>query len=156
MSQQCALSAKRANCILGCIKHSMASWSKAVILPAYLPLVCPHLEYCLQFGLHNIKHDIKAFESIYRRSTKLLKSLEGMFYEKRLRVLRLSSLGKRRLRGDLTAFFNFLKSGSGGGGAGLFYMVLDDRTCWNSIEFHKWRFKLDIRKIFFTMRVVKH
>ena len=48
-SQQCALAAKRANCILGCIKHSITSQSKAVIVPLYLALVWPHLECCAQF-----------------------------------------------------------------------------------------------------------
>jgi len=70
--------------------------------------------------------------------------------------LGLSSLKKRRLRGDLIALYSFLRRGSREGGAELFSLGINDRTCWNRSKLHWGIFRFDSGKHFFTNKIVEH
>ena len=110
MSQQCALTVQRDNCILGCIK-SVASRARQVIMPLWSTLVRPHLVYCVQMGSPQYRRDMDLLERVQRRATKMIQEMEHLSYEDRLKKLGLFSLKKRRLWGTMRVACQYLNGG---------------------------------------------
>ena len=93
-------------------------------------------------------------EYIQRRATKN-DAMDVLSYEDRPTELGLFSLEKRRLQGNLTAAFQYLKWDYRKEGGRLFCRVCCTRTRKNGFKLKENQFKLDKRKKSFTLRVVR-
>lgn len=73
-----------------------------------------------------------------------------------LRTLILSSLEKRRLKGNFIALYCFLRRESGEEFADLFSLGSSNRMCGKGSKLHQKLFRLDIRKYVFTERMMQN
>jgi len=85
----------------------------------------------------------------------MIKEMEHLSLEERLRELGLFSLEKRRPWKHFIAAFQYLKGAYKKAGEGLFTTASGDMTRGNGFKLKEGRFRLDRRKKFFTLRVVR-
>jgi hypothetical protein len=152
-SGQCAKAVKSANRILGMIRRTFTYLTRDVFISLYKSMVCPHLEYCVQAWRPHLVKDIMMLEAVQRRATKLIPNMQHMSYEERLKILNLTTLETRRLRGDLIEVFKMVK-----GMENINYEIFFEKSISNTRghdhKFFKPACRLDARKYFFSHRVV--
>ena len=153
-SKQCLAAAKKANSVLGMIRRTIKSRSKEVIVRLYKALVRPHLEYCAQVWCPYLKQDISVLEKVQRRATKMIRSCRDYSYEDRLKYTDLPSLESRRIRGDMIEVFKLIK-GHEKVDVNLFVSKSNNRRGrGHQYKLAKSRSRLDLRKYYFSNRVV--
>jgi hypothetical protein len=154
-AEHCHKVVSKANQILGLIRRSFDFIDKQSLTYLYKGLVRPHLEYgnVVWSPLH--KKDATLLENVQRRATKLAPEVAELEYEERLRALKLPSLMYRRLRGDLIEAYKLTHG---------FYNVdvesylprsTEERTRGHKYKIKKQPSRLDIRKHYFSLRVVE-
>ncbi|NXP52376.1 E2AK2 kinase, partial [Heliornis fulica] len=104
----------------------VASRLREVLLPLYSALVRPHLEYWVQFWASQFQKDIELLERVQHRATKMMKGVEHLPYEDRLRELGLSCLEEA------------------------------ERTRVSESKLKHRKFHVNLRKSLFTVRVTDH
>jgi Reverse transcriptase (RNA-dependent DNA polymerase) len=95
----------KANSMLGLLKRTFASRDVGIWTRLYTTYVRPHLEFAVPVWNPYLKGDIAKLEGVQRRATKVAHHMKGKSYEERLKLLGLTTLEERRIRGDLIQFY---------------------------------------------------
>ncbi|GAB0178307.1 hypothetical protein GRJ2_000296000 [Grus japonensis] len=133
-----SLGCKHANCIQDCIKRGVTSRSREVILPLYSALVRPHLEYCIQLWGPQYRRDMELLERVQRRATKLIRGLEHLSCEDRLREC--VQPGEEKAPGRPYSSLPIPEGAYRKAGEGLFTRACSDRTSDNGLKLKEGRF----------------
>ena len=152
--KQCLEARNKASRMLGMINRNVSYKSKDVIMKLYDAYVRPHLEYCIQAWAPYHVQDIEMLEKVQRRATKLIPGLRDLDYGDRLKELNAFSVRRRVLRGDMIHLFLMLNCQGAGEFKNWFEIVSGSRTRGHKQKIRKHNFRLDVRKYFFSQRVI--
>ena len=153
---QCLAASRKANTILGFIARNFECKTPDVITRLYTSLVRPHLEYAVQFWSPYFQKDEKKLESVQRRATKLIPGFRALPYEERLKRLDMFSLKDRRIRGDLIQTFKIVKNIDNVNRDNFFELSSQLTTRNNGLKLKGQRFNTDLRKNYFSVRVINY
>ena len=107
-SIQCVKAARKARSVLAMVRRNFKRLDADNLLLIYKTYVRPHMEYCIQAWSPHLVKDIQVLESVQRIATRMVSKLKKLPYESRLHRLGLTTLERRRIRGDLIETFKIL------------------------------------------------
>ena len=146
--------AKQANSILGLISRTINNKNKDAIIKLYKALVRPKLDYCVQVWSPYLKKDINRIEQIQHRATRMINGFWKFDYESRLDKCKLIALEDRRTRGDLIEVYKLINGIDKVDYRNFFELVNSDKTRGHRYKLVKKRCKLEVRRNFFSQRVI--
>src|SRR6218665_1051626 len=90
------------------VRKTIVTRDKDTILRLYKTLVRPQLEYCIQVWSQYLQQDMEKLEKVQRRATKMIQGYKYLSYKERLIRCGLTTLEKRRSRGDLIEAYKII------------------------------------------------
>ena len=153
-TRQCKQAYSKASKALGLIGRTISFKSKDVLLRLYKTLVRPHLEYCSSAWSPYYEKDKFLLERVQHRFTRMVPGLKLMSYESRLERLGLWTLEERRHRADLLEVFKMYKGLTTTPFTDFFSFSSVAITRGHSAKLEKHHCHLELRRHFFSMRVV--
>jgi hypothetical protein len=142
----------KGNRMLGIIRRSFQHLDRHNMTHLYKSLVRPVLEYGNTIWNPHYKQDVDAIEAVQRRATKLIPDLKELSYPERLKQLHLPTLAHRRRRGDMINVYKYLHNQYTT--KHPFHLAEHRGTRGHELKLQKQHCRLDIRKFFFSNRVV--
>src|SRR6478609_7498613 len=133
------------------IKRSFITRDKNIVLKMYKSLVRPIIDYCSPIWNPWLQKDIRLFEGVQRRFTKLIFSTKS--YSERLSLCGLTTLETRRLRYDLITTFKIIQ-GFIALDESKFFMRTSRISRGNCLRLGVPRCRLEARKNFLSIRVI--
>ena len=157
VAQQCAGAAGKAMSVLGLIKRHFGQLDPVSFKILYNSYVRAHLEYCIQSWSPYLRKDIDCLERVQQRATKLVEGMKKLSYPERLRRLKMTTLEQRRLRGDMIETYKIV-TGREKVRITDFFSLSNTGYCLRGHKFKlsQNRSRLELRKNFFSQRVVRH
>jgi hypothetical protein len=145
----------KAYSMLGIIKRTFNNMTAHTFNMLYKGLVRSQLEYGNSVWSPYRKKLIEELERVQMRATKIIRGCKGKSYSERLEYLQLPTLKFRRLRGDMIEVYKNLTHKYDSKVMLDLPLSSNTKTRGNSLKLSTARAHYDLRKHFFSSRIVK-
>jgi hypothetical protein len=154
VGQQCQKAANQANKMAGMLLRTFSTRNQDLLVKLYRSYIRPHLEYCVQVWSPYMVKDVLVLEKVQQRFTKKIDDMHEYSYEDRLALLDMTSLADRRRRGDMILVHKIFSGDAGVDLDTVFCISEESRTRGHQYKLQKNHCRLEIRRNFFSARVV--
>jgi ribonuclease P/MRP protein subunit RPP40 len=144
---------KKAHSTMGIIKRNFLYLDKNNFVPLYTTIVRPQLEYAQCIWSPYKRGDVRRIEAVQRYATRQVRGIRQLTYEERLRFLDLPTLVFRRMRGDMIETYKILHCIYDNTVSPILPLA-ENHLRGNKLKLYKRRANSDLRRNFFTIRVV--